>query len=491
MRIIVSFLLALLLLLSAAACSVSDTAAETTPVRTDVPAGTEAVTESAATADPARLAPDFQEKDYGGATFTFMQTLFGWSNFNNEKFIVEEENGSLLNDAIYARNRKVEELFNVKFAETDISQNDSVVVQLQKFVAAGDNSVDVYLSTGNPRLGPEYCCDFTLLESINLDRVWWDRNYFTNNSVGGKLCSMVSSMQITRIEACITALFNKKIASDHGIRDSEIYQLVRDGKWTLDRFLGYCKSVTTDLDGNGIWDIGDLYGVTAQNGMARVGSGTAITAVVKDAKDMPVLSLDDTVFVEKLMKLTELGEQFRTEIQDAAGGKDIPQGGSLNTVFKEDHALFWIHGFGSVNQFREMDSDFGVIPTPKYDEGQKDYSILVSNDANKHMLLNATIPDREKTGLVLEALSYYGWLDLIPQFYETFLQSRFLRDRESVEIMDDYILPDLFYSPCFGSATLYKMTTTILSGESPVASTIASNREKIESEIADYVKQYK
>ena len=100
-----------------------------------------------------------------------MQILHGYGIYNHEKYVPEEESGELLNDAMYARNRKVEELFNVKFAEEDVT-GCTIANRVKTFVTSGDNAIDVYFSVGNPTLGPEFCYDYTEMPGINLDRAW-------------------------------------------------------------------------------------------------------------------------------------------------------------------------------------------------------------------------------------------------------------------------------------------------------------------------------
>ena len=45
--------------------------------------------------------------------------------------------------------------------------------------------------------------------------------------------------------------FNKNMFSDFWGDPDELYKLVLDGNWTLDKFNGYCKGIYADLNGNG------------------------------------------------------------------------------------------------------------------------------------------------------------------------------------------------------------------------------------------------
>lgn len=52
--------------------------------------------------------------------------------------------------------------------------------------------------------------------------------------------------------------FNKTIAEKYQIPD--IYALIREGKWTLDKLAEFAMPVTSDLNGDNIMDENDLWG---------------------------------------------------------------------------------------------------------------------------------------------------------------------------------------------------------------------------------------
>ena len=100
------------------------TAADTTPAETDyytnIPDGT----------------------DFGGKTFniiSYAQETSAWQIY----IAAETENGDLLNDAAYRRNREVEELLNITVSETLIPGTAAHESTFKNSVLAGDNAYDV------------------------------------------------------------------------------------------------------------------------------------------------------------------------------------------------------------------------------------------------------------------------------------------------------------------------------------------------------------
>ena len=157
-------------------------------------------------------------------------------------------------------------------------------------------------------------------------------------------------------------------------------------------------------------------------------------------------------------------------------------------MFLNDQALFYVHGLGSAQMYRDMKSDFGVIPTPKLDDSQESY--FITPDATKRMGVPTTVTDLTRTSVILEALAYESYMNLRPSYYDTMLKYKYLRDDESIEMLDKYIYTNIGFTPSSGSKTLASMNNSILGGSDEIASTFASNKAAIEAEMAEYVKLF-
>ena len=135
-----------------------------------------------------------------------------------------------------------------------------------------------------------------------------------------------------------------------------------------------------------------------------------------------------------------------------------------------------------------MKSDFGVIPTPKLDETQEDY--FIEPDVTKMLVIPVTASDLDRTAVIVEALAYEGYTYLRPLYYETMLQSKYLRDEESVEMLDEYIYTNIGFSVVTGSSKLTEVVNSVIKGSSEAASTFASNKNTIQSEIDKYIELF-
>lgn len=471
-----SLILAMLMLASAVSCG-SQEQGSTNSEQTNSDTTTEAEVEE--------LKPNLPDKKYGGE-FTILTKIEGYGIYNNEHIYIEEENGDVLNDAIYTRTNRVAERFGIKFNEVDVT--DSFESTITQTVMAGDDEYDLIIPTYQMNLGTEYLVDWNTLEYVDLTKPWWDQNYAEAMSINGKLCSAVGNVMITHMDSVLAMFYNHTLAEQYKLPD--LYQIVRDGDWTLPTYFEVTKNVTTDLNGDTQFDDNDLYAFVGLDGMIRLSSGVKKEYILKDSSDIPHVNFSDSALVDTITKLRDYASLYADDIYNPRKNKNTGTDGdaAVFRLFQNDRALFYVHGVGSAQKFRDMDSDFGVLPTPKLDENQDTY--FIEPDCTKFMVIPTTAQDLEKTSAVVEALAYEGYSYLRPLYYETMLQNKYMRDDESIEMLDKYIYPNIGFTLNTGSSTLSGVIGSILSQDGEVASTFASKQSAIEEEIAKYTELF-
>lgn len=132
MKRIITALLFTALLISSISCASEQTTAETTVAARSVE--TTAPEED----DYGYVDPELPEKDYDGRAFNILYPE--WSLYNNYYF-AEEDNGEVVNDALYDRARRVEEYFNIDFSYITLGYIETIYPAVQKVVAADRKSV--------------------------------------------------------------------------------------------------------------------------------------------------------------------------------------------------------------------------------------------------------------------------------------------------------------------------------------------------------------
>jgi hypothetical protein len=107
----------------------------------------------------------------------------------------------------------------------------------------------------------------------------------------------------------------------------------------------------------------------------------------------------------------------------------------MRDMFKAGQALLYFHSLSKIDTLRDMEIDFGVLPYPKLDENQDKYSSFIDLH-NPFMGVPKTVSNLERTGAIIEDLSYLSSKYLVPAYYDTTLKTKFARDEESIEMLD-------------------------------------------------------
>jgi len=194
-----SFALCLALLMLASVACANETPADTTDAETTTTVAQEETT------------LPLPEVDYGGQEFN----LYLWSN---GKLPVEEENGDVVNDAIYRRNRAVEDHCNLKFAYNispgAVADFATWYNTLSASILAGDSSVDLAGGYAYRLASHSLDGNFTnLLELPQLDfsADWWPGNVQEAGNLGGAMYMTIGNIDIDYYDKIFAILFNKNI----------------------------------------------------------------------------------------------------------------------------------------------------------------------------------------------------------------------------------------------------------------------------------------
>ena len=146
-----------------------------------------------------------------------------------------------------------------------------------------------------------------------------------------------------------------------------------------------------------------------------------------------------------------------------------------NTEFGNGNVLFGSQVLLKLQVLRDSETEFGVIPFPKYDEAQEKYYSSVWNGL---VCVPVTAKDMDCCGAVLETMAYYSGDTLVPAYYEKLLGSKFARDDDSVEMLDiifDGLVFDIGF--CYDNwIKCYCVLGTLLNqGDTNLASFAAAN----------------
>ena len=437
MKRVTALMLLAALILSAASCGGTDAPAtgdDTTAG--DVTTAADTAGEASRENTPDTLPADL---DFGGTT---INVFFPMSHGGEADQIdwVAEDDGEVVNSAVYNRQLKVEDRLNVKFVThgTDLKAEGWANV-LKAAVLAGDNAYDfVYGSQANtvPLVAEGIYMDLAKAKYIDYDQPWWNNNFMNEISIGGSRYLLAGDVSLSILSYMSCMYFNKpQFEKISGETSDDLYKLVLDGKWTMDALSEYCKKSWSDLNGNAEADDEDQYGMGAVTASTTdhmtFDSGIRFTEWDKSGKPSLTIVTDKSVtFAEKLYSLFYENEGIRVypPEQDSLRIK-IPN------KLMQDQMTFMCGYFYSADMLRDMKSDYGIIPFPKLDETIDGYKSLVHNSA---MLISVPVTC-DKTDAVfasIEALGAEGYRTVTPAYYEVALKTKYIRDDVSGQIVD-------------------------------------------------------
>ncbi len=368
--------------------------------------------------------------DYGGQVIRIM--LSDQQNEQGDIITAEEENGDVLHDLIYQRNRAVEEKYNIFIegeADTNAVVNDMIRMQVQ----GGANDYEFYFAhssvSGLATAGLLY--PISQIEEIDLTSPWWDKAALADLSVADEVFMAIGDISPVSLLTSSCMVFNKKLFSQ---QDMEYpYDMAADGKWTIDAMLSMTKGLTTDVNGDGSLDYNnDLFSMTSWGWDSPYslfyGTGGKLSA--KDENDIPYIDFN----IERLSSIYD--KIFELVIgQQSNFVTDINEYMNTYTTFVNGNAYFCDITLYKIGLYlRDMEDDFGILPTPKYDEAS-DYTSLVNLSAPM-IVVPRNAQDASRTGTVIEAIAAATYDMVTPQLFDVITKSKNVRDEESAAMVD-------------------------------------------------------
>jgi hypothetical protein len=386
-----------------------------------------------------RIEPNVpDDKNYGGYEFTLLGNSTAYNPYWYSKDLyVEEENGDLLNDAVYYRNRTIEDKYNITIKG---KLSGTQYADAKKSIKAGDNTFDVFsvpLQGATAQLAQEgMLLDLKQMPYIDLEKPWWDQKANQQLSINHKLMFTISDLLIIDKDALFIFLFNKDLLKERGLEDP--YKLVKENKWTIDKMWDMGKGIAQDINGDGKMDDTDAYALLIAGHTIHgnvVSSGHFV--ITKDENDLPVLNIQDQIIHTTFEKwINIINDRANTWVAQDWDKKHTDIWMYQLEVLSEKRGLWLYAGMDRVTTLRTFDFNFGILPNPKLDETQSEYYNHVHAWCTTALSIPTTCPDPERTGIILEALTAESYYTLRPAYYEVSLKTKFLRDNESEEMLD-------------------------------------------------------
>lgn len=379
------------------------------------------------------LTDSVPELNFEGASVTMAGQGTKGGN-NSLDMWVEELTGDVVNDAIFNRNLAIASRFNVVIEEPLMNDYTTVSNAVKSMVIAGDSTYDIVVNqlaqtSADVRTG--YYYNLAEIPYIDLDMPWYPSDAKESAVLNDKLYLIVSDMCISYIGQTWSMCFNKDLTTDMGIEN--LYDLAREGEWTVDKLRELTADVYIDVNGDGARDEADTYGFT----MGGSGINGCMGAAFLYGAGLRYLEIHEDLTFDHLLNseaAQTVAEKFYALNQQEGSFAYTLERYTLMAMMNRA-AVFAPSQLGHYYIYaRDFEGTFGVLPMPKCDAAQERYATICDAGCNC-ISVAKTIRDPELTGALIESMSAYATGSVLPAYVDVSLQTKIARDEESVEMM--------------------------------------------------------
>jgi len=366
-------------------------------------------------------------------------------NYNKEKitFISVNEmdyddlTGDVVEDAVYERNKAVEERLGVVI---NVIREETPIDKVITAVNGGSSDYDVMVELcwrAAPKFTGNYFYNLRNTEYLDFEKPWWNQSFTDVVTYNDITFGVTGAMVLSLYRRTYVTVFNKNLFTD--ANQPFLYEHVDNGSWTLDKQASLVPLFHRD-NGNSQQDKeGDIYGFVS-NDFIFVDPYWASCEVEIIRKNND----GEYEWVFESSKLHDMAEKVLALYYGTGDAAYIENDDyqAEQTVLKVFSGNFAAMGTMVIQQLedasmRNMTQEYGVVPIPKYSEDQDTYYSQMHDGFTIACFPNTVKEDRaDMLSAVLEAMSSVSYRIVRPVYYETALRTQIAKDPQSAEMMD-------------------------------------------------------
>ena len=376
------------------------------------------------------------ELDYKGETVS----ILGWEDVERPEFeILEDETGiDMVKDAIYNRNLAVEDRLGVTLEWTMQKGNNKNRAAFASYVQncySGGTFYDIIATYS--RTAAMLCVDGLLQDInaiedsyLNFNQPWWPECMVETCSIDDSLFFISGDISTNILHFMYAIYYNMDLLKDLNLEDP--VALVDNKTWTIDKLIEMTSGLYVDVDQSGDKSEGDQYGFSSSYfHLDAFYSGSALRLVEDDPNG--IIKVSDDFWSEKAIALADklgawfkLGDSYVSRRGDS-WDEDIPfcEGRCVfiqNRVYLADSQ--YAKGTGPL---RNVDWEFGILPTPLYDLEQEEYITLLGNPITLWCVMQ-NAKDPQMSTAVLECMGSEAYRKTSPALFENNMKYRYTPD---------------------------------------------------------------
>ncbi len=399
---------------------------------------------------------------YEGETITFLtcgsETIYESeiiANFDNYENGAKQTYPQIINEDLEKRADILEEKLGLTIEEIPIYSSPRYGGQMLQYIlnnslaATNEYQVVVPCLLDGATLATEGALyNLLALDGLQIEAPWWNQSFNESMTYADQLYFTIGDIGLESVTCTAALFFNYELWTKYGLTETyggDPYQLVRDGKWTVDTAFEAAQLLKNDLNADGILNYMDEFGWAGQKDdmwYIFFGSGERITGA--DSDGYPIITVYNersSKVIEKLQEFVQ-GEGYYVSANDFFSVTTWPTE-LTRGAFIEGRSLFFNDSVGTVALLGEMEQRFGVIPEPKFEAKQEGYHSLVNPWGSTCFAIPVNVVGEELT-MTIDALNVLGAVSkntVAKNYQEVVLSYMKTRDEESAEMINEYILP--------------------------------------------------
>jgi len=374
---------------------------------------------------------------FGGKTFTII---------GSPRAIVaedQEETGNLENDALYKRQRDLEDYFDIEiefveskgvdsgYENTGAETADKVRTDVMSSLASYDLINGNLMTCGRIMLNNGSIAPVGDISPLDFSQSWWLNDLEEQFTISNQLYFLTGKIAPSHYGDAACILYNKDVAENFDIPD--LYSIVKSGDWTFDKMVEIASVIDAGSDiyryhvsgasGGLTYYFGAGFDLAQTDEEGHLYIAKSLTSEQSDFIDKVASVFKDTKATANGQIMYERGETF-TFGEDATDG------------FIDGKILFHTTTMGDPSALREKDVEFGILPVPKKDVDQKEYISLATAWMTAGVYFETVLTDVEMTATITEAMAALSAKHLEPAYYEKALKGRGTYDTDSRDMLD-------------------------------------------------------
>ena len=351
---------------------------------------------------------------------------------------VEEDSGDIVDAAVFERNMNVMEGLNCNItllASDTYGSSANTKTRLRTQVQAGSDDVQLagfYQYYGTVIATENLVYNMANFPYNDFTRDYWGVGYMDALSYKGAYFFATGPMALRYTGGVYVTYINSNLWNEF-YADTNLYDVVRDGKWTYDYLYDVTNATYIDANGNGSADASDTYGfiLSLQDMVDGMAVGADVKWSERDSEGNVSIIVNNErsiSFYEKLYKLmyNSTGAHSATQDDSVTVMKMFNDGYGMATINKMFQAEIYL---------REMEDNYTILPLPKLDETQAEYNSAI-HDGCTIFAIPITTGNPDAVSAVLEALAAESARLVSPAYYDQALKVKYTRDSDSGEMID-------------------------------------------------------